>query len=62
VDGANAAVWPPAAPSMPEHTAEKPKHIRKTKAAVVDPEKDKLLLNAFADTIKQAAAQMGGAA
>lgn len=47
---------------MPEHTAEKPKHIRKTKAAVVDPEKDKLLLNAFADTIKQAAAQMGGAA
>ena len=39
---------------------EKPKRRRKTKAPEVDPEKDKLLVNAFADAIKQAAAQMGG--
>ena len=55
-------VWPPAAPSMPVATAEKPKRTRKPKAAEVDPEKDQLLVNAFADAIKQAAAQMGGGA
>lgn len=55
-------VWPPAAPSMPVQTAEKPKRTRKAKAPEVDPEKDKLLVNAFADAIKQAAAQMGGGA
>ena len=54
-------VWPPAAPPMPVPTAEKPKRTRKAKAPEVDPEKDKLLVNAFADAIKQAAAQMGGA-
>ncbi len=54
-------VWPPAAPPMAVPTAEKPKRTRKSKAAEVDPEKDKLLVNAFADAIKQAAAQMGGA-
>lgn len=54
-------VWPPAAPSMPVPTAEKPKRTRKAKAPEVDPEKDKLLVNAFADAIEQAAAQMGGA-
>ena len=43
-------------------SAEKPKRTRKAKAPDVDPEKDKLLVNAFADAIKQAAAQMGGGA
>ncbi len=55
-------VWPPAAPSMPVPTAEKPKRTQKAKALEVDPEKDKLLVNAFADAIKQATAQMGGGA
>lgn len=54
-------VWPPAAPPVAVPTTEKPKRTRKAKALEVDPEKDKLLVNAFADAIKQAAAQMGGA-
>jgi hypothetical protein len=54
-------VWPPAAPPMAVPTTEKPKRTRKAKAAEVDPAKDKLLVDAFADAIKQAAAQMGGA-
>ena len=53
--------WPPAAPPTAVPTAEKPKRSRKAKAAEVDPAKDKLLVDAFADAIKQAAAQMGGA-
>lgn len=48
-------VRPPAAPSMPVQTAEKPKYNWKAKS----PEKDKLLVNAFADAIKQATAQQG---
>ena len=51
--------WPPAAPAMAAAT-EKPKRTRKPKGADVDPAKDKLLVDAFADAIKQAAAQMGG--
>jgi hypothetical protein len=54
-------VWPPAAPPMAVQTTEKPKRTRKAKAPEVDPTKDKLLVDAFADAIKQAAAQMGGA-
>jgi hypothetical protein len=55
-------VWPPAAPPQSVPAAEKPKRGRKAKGPEVDPEKDKLLVNAFADAIKQAAAQMGGGA
>jgi hypothetical protein len=58
-------VWPPAAPPMQVPTTpapEKPKRTRKVAAPAVDPEKDQLLVNAFADAIKQAAAQMGGGA
>ncbi len=55
-------VWPPAASPMAVDTVEKPKRARKPRAAEVDPEKDKLLVNAFADAIKQAAQQMGGGA
>jgi hypothetical protein len=54
--------WPPAAPPMAVPTTEKPKRTRKAKGAEVDPAKDKLLVDAFADAIKQAAAQMGGGA
>jgi hypothetical protein len=46
---------------MAVQTTEKPKRTRKAKAPEVDPTKDKLLVDAFADAIKQAAAQMGGA-
>jgi hypothetical protein len=53
--------WPPAAAPMAVPTAEKPKRARKSKEEAVDPAKDKLLVDAFADAIKQAAAQMGGA-
>jgi hypothetical protein len=52
--------WPPAAPPMAVPTAQKPKRSRKAAAPAVDPAKDKLLVDAFADAIKQAAAQMGG--
>ncbi|MFZ5480634.1 MAG: hypothetical protein ACOZNI_27980 [Myxococcota bacterium] len=52
-------VWPPAAPPQAVPTTKAPR-ARKPKAPAVDPEKDKLLVNAFADAIKQAAAQMGG--
>jgi hypothetical protein len=52
-------VWPPAAPPQAVPTTKAPR-TRKAKAPEVDPEKDKLLVNAFADAIKQAAAQMGG--
>ena len=51
-------VWPPAAPSQLVATT---KRTRKPTAAEVDPEKDKLLVNAFADAIKQAAASVRGA-
>ncbi len=55
-------VWPPAAAPMNVPTAPKATRTRKPKAAEVDPAKDQLLVNAFADAIKQAAAQMGGGA
>jgi hypothetical protein len=55
-------VWPPAAAPQSVPAADKPKRTRKAKGPEVDPEKDKLLVNAFADAIKQAAAQMGGGA
>ena len=52
--------WPPAAPPMAVPTTPKAPRTRKPKGAEVDPEKDKLLVNAFADAIKQAAQSMGG--
>ncbi len=55
-------VWPPAAAPMNAPTTPKPTRTRKTKAADVDPVKDQLLVNAFADAIKQAAQSMGGGA
>ncbi len=54
-------VWPPAAAPQNVPTTKAPR-TRTAKAPGVDPEKDKLLVNAFADAIKQAAAQMGGGA
>ncbi len=54
--------WPPAAPPMAVPTTPKTPRTRKPKAAEVDPAKDQLLVNAFADAIKQAAVQMGGGA
>jgi hypothetical protein len=55
---------PPAtmAPTTPAVAPEKPKRGRKPKAPAVDPAKDAALIDAFADAIKQAAAQMGGGA
>ena len=53
-------VWPPAAP--PQSAPTKAQRTRKPKEAVVDPEKDKALMSAFADAIKTAAQQMGGGA
>ncbi|MDP2316564.1 MAG: hypothetical protein Q8P41_26965 [Pseudomonadota bacterium] len=55
-------VWPTAAAPQTPAAPAKPPRTRKAKAPEVDPEKDKLLVNAFADAIKQAAAQMGGGA
>ena len=55
-------VWPPAAAPMNVQTTPKPARTRKPKAAEVDPAKDQLLVNAFADAIKQAAQSMGGGA
>ena len=55
-------VWPPAAPPHAVPTTPKPARTRKAKAAEVDPAKDRLLVNAFADAIKQAAQSMGGGA
>ncbi len=46
---------------MPVQAAEKLKRTRGAKSFEVDPERDKLLVNALADAIKQAA-QVGGAA
>lgn len=54
-------VWPPAAPPQAVPTTKAPR-TRKAKAPEVDPAKDQLLVNAFADAIKQAAQQMGGGA
>ncbi|MDP2316328.1 MAG: hypothetical protein Q8P41_25745 [Pseudomonadota bacterium] len=54
-------VWPPAASPQAAPTAKAPR-TRKAKAPEVDPAKDQALVNAFADAIKQAAQQMGGAA
>ncbi len=51
-------VWPPAANPQSVPTTSR---TRKTKAPDVDPAKDQLLVNAFADAIKQAAQSMGGA-
>jgi len=56
------SVWPPAAAPVGVSVAKEPKRTREAKGPEVDPEKDKLLVNAFADAIKQAAAQMGGGA
>ena len=53
-------VWPPAAPPVAVPTTKAPR-TRKGKAPEVDPAKDQALVNAFADAIKQAASQMGGA-
>ena len=53
-------VWPPAAAPQSVPTT-KPTRTRKAKAPEVDPAKDQALVNAFADAIKQAATQMGGA-
>ena len=53
-------IWPPAA--QPQAVPAGPKRTRKPKAADVDPAKDQLLVNAFADAIKQAAQSMGGGA
>ena len=53
-------VWPPAAPPQAVPTTPKAR-TRKPKAPEVDPAKDQALVNAFADAIKQAAQQMGGA-
>ncbi len=53
-------VWPPAASPMAVPTTKAPR-TRKPKAPEVDPAKDQALVNAFADAIKQAASQMGGA-
>ena len=55
-------VWPPAAAPQSVPPAPKPPRTRKPKSADVDPAKDQLLVNAFADAIKQAATQMGGGA
>ena len=55
-------VWPPAAAPMNVPTTPKAPRTRKPKAAEVDPAKDQLLVNAFADAIKQAAQSMGGGA
>ncbi|MDP2317150.1 MAG: hypothetical protein Q8P41_29955 [Pseudomonadota bacterium] len=54
-------VWPPAAPPQAVPATKAPR-TRKAKAPEVDPAKDQLLVNAFADAIKQAAQQMGGGA
>jgi hypothetical protein len=54
-------VWPPAAAPQAAPTAKAPR-TRKAKTLEVDPAKDQALVNAFADAIKQAAAQMGGGA
>jgi hypothetical protein len=53
-------VWPPAAQPQTVPTTKKPRAKREN-APEVDPEKDQALVNAFADGIKQAAQQMGGA-
>jgi hypothetical protein len=55
-------VWPPAAPPQAVPATPKTTRTRKAKAPEVDPAKDQLLVNAFADAIKQAAQQMGGGA
>ncbi len=55
-------VWPPAAAPQSVPTTPKATRTRKPKAADVDPAKDQLLVNAFADAIKQAAQSMGGGA
>ncbi|MES2638091.1 MAG: hypothetical protein V4850_01355 [Myxococcota bacterium] len=55
-------VWPPAAPPQAVPTTPKPTRTRKAIAPEVDPAKDQLLVNAFADAIKQAAQQMGSGA
>lgn len=60
-------VWPPAAAPMNVPTTPKATRTRKSnggqpRAPDVDPAKDQLLVNAFADAIKQAATQMGGGA
>lgn len=52
-------VWPPAAAPLPVPTTPRPTRTRKPKAPAVDPAKDQLLVNAFADAIKQAAQSMG---
>ncbi len=54
-------VWPPAASPQSVPTSPRPTRTRKPKAPDVDPAKDQLLVNAFADAIKQAAQSMGGA-
>ena len=59
--------WPPAAPPMnvpttPKATRTRKPNVGQPKAADVDPAKDQLLVNAFADAIKQAAQSMGGGA
>lgn len=54
-------VWPPAAPPQAVPTTKAPR-TRKPKTPAVDPAKDKLLVDAFADAIRQAAQQMGGGA
>ncbi len=53
-------VWPQAAPSQAVPTTKAPRS-RKAKTPAIDPAKDQALVNAFADAIKQAAQQMGGA-
>ncbi len=60
-------VWPPAPSPQSVPTAPQPTRTRKSnggqpRAADVDPAKDQLLVNAFADAIKQAAQSMGGGA
>ena len=61
------SAWPPAAPPMsapitPKATRTRKSNVGQPKAADVDPAKDQLLVNAFADAIKQAAQSMGGGA
>ncbi len=64
VTASETPIAPPAtmAPTTPAASPEKPKRGRKPKAPAVDPAKDAALIDAFADAIKQAAAQMGGGA
>jgi hypothetical protein len=58
-------VWPPGAPPVAVPTTKAPRTrkpgVGQPRAPEVDPAKDQALVNAFADAIKQAASQMGGA-